>query len=55
MNYLRSTFAEMKKVIWPTRSVITWMTIIVVLISIIIAYYLGAFDLLFRELINLLV
>ncbi|MCB9809157.1 preprotein translocase subunit SecE [Candidatus Nomurabacteria bacterium] len=55
MNYLRKTYAEMKNVVWPSRDHIIWFTVLVIIISILVAYYLGAFDLLFTKLLGLLV
>jgi preprotein translocase SecE subunit len=55
MNYLRKTYAEMKNVVWPSRNHIMWFTVLVVIISLLVAYYLGAFDILFTKLLGLLV
>ena len=55
MKYLRKTYAEMKNVVWPSRSHIMWLTVLVIIISLFVAYYLGAFDILFTNLLGLLV
>jgi len=46
-EYLNETKNELKHVNWPSRRQTTIFTIIVVLISIIIAYFLGLFDFIF--------
>jgi len=46
-EFFNETKGELKHVNWPTRSQTTVFTIIVVLISIIIAYFLGLFDFIF--------
>ena len=46
-NYITETMEEMKHVNWPTRNQTTVFTVLVVLISIAVAAYLGFFDYLF--------
>jgi preprotein translocase subunit SecE len=46
-NYLKEVQAEMHHVNWPNRRQIVLYTTIVVIISFVVAYYLGAFDALF--------
>ncbi|HEY4715292.1 MAG TPA: preprotein translocase subunit SecE [Candidatus Paceibacterota bacterium] len=46
-EYLNETKNELKHVNWPSRRQTTIFTIIVVLISVIIAYFLGLFDFIF--------
>ena len=48
-EYLKETKAELKHVIWPSRSQTIFYTIIVVALSIFIAYYLGIFDFIFSQ------
>lgn len=47
VNYLRDTRAELKHVIWPTRSQAIWYTVGVIVVSVLVAAYLGFFDYLF--------
>jgi len=54
-NYIKETKEEMKHVSWPTRKQIVAYTIVVIIISIFTALYLGAFDYIFRFLIKLLI
>ena len=48
IDYLRETKGELKHVSWPTRRQTIVYTAIVVLISIIVAYFLGVFDFIFK-------
>ncbi|MDO8600321.1 MAG: preprotein translocase subunit SecE [bacterium] len=47
INFLRDVRVEMKKVTWPTRSQAINYTIVVILISVGVALFLGALDALF--------
>ncbi len=42
-----STVTEMKQVTWPTRSRVIVFTVVVIIVSLLIGYLLGAFDALF--------
>lgn len=46
-NYINETKAEMKHVSWPTRSEAIMYTILVIVLSLALAAYLGIFDALF--------
>ena len=54
-EYIKSTRAEMKHVSWPTRSQSIWFTVIVIVLSILTAAYLGLFDFIFTEIIGKIV
>jgi preprotein translocase SecE subunit len=47
-NYIKETRGEMKHVNWPTRRQAIAYTIAVIVISVLVAYMLGAFDALFK-------
>lgn len=47
VTYFRESYFELKKVVWPTRAEIINHTIIVIVMSIFIAVFLGALDVLF--------
>ncbi len=47
-NYLRDTIAEMKQVTWPTQKQAFLYTILVLLISVFVSLFLGAFDFIFN-------
>ena len=44
LNYLKETKAELKEVSWPTKSQTITFTILVILISVFVAVFLGAVD-----------
>lgn len=44
IQYLKDTQTELKHVSWPTRRQATWFTVIVVVLSLVVAAYLGALD-----------
>jgi preprotein translocase subunit SecE len=46
-EYFKETKTELKHVIWPGRHKTLFYTLIVVVLSILIAYFLGIFDFLF--------
>lgn len=48
-EYFKETKIELKHVIWPSRKMTLFYTIIVIVLSIVIAYYLGIFDFLFSK------
>ena len=47
VNYVKETRAELKHVSWPTRRQAIIFTIIVIIISLGLALYLGFFDYIF--------
>ncbi len=44
IEYVKEVRAEMKNVTWPTRRQAIFFTLAVILVSLIVAYYLGALD-----------
>lgn len=46
-NYLRESYQELKKVVWPTKQETTNHTLLVIGISLGVAAFLGALDFLF--------
>ena len=54
-NYIKETKTEMKHVTWPTRSQTISFTVIVIILSLITASFLGFFDYIFAQVIKLLV
>ena len=55
IEYIKETRAEMKHVTWPTRSQGILYTVIVILISVGVAIYLGLLDYIFSSLIKAIV
>ena len=51
-EYFKEIKAELKHVVWPTRNQTIFYTIIVVALSIFIAYFLGVFDFIFSQLLQ---
>lgn len=47
VNYFRDSYLELKKVVWPTRKEVIKHTIVVVAMSVIIALFLAALDMIF--------
>lgn len=52
INYLKDVRAELKHVAWPTRSQIILYTVVVVLVSLGVAIYLGLWDYLFSAILK---
>lgn len=52
VDYLKETKEEMKHVSWPTQKQVTIFTIFVIVISILMAIFLGLFDQLFTYLLD---
>lgn len=46
-NYIKGAVAEMKQVTWPTQKQTFFYTILVVVVSIIVAALIGLFDFVF--------
>jgi preprotein translocase subunit SecE len=55
VDYIRDTKGEMKHVSWPTRTQSVLFTILVIIISIATAYYLGFFDFIFNKALELII
>ena len=53
LNYIKETKGELKHVSWPTRKQSIAYTALVVLISVVIAVYVGVFDSLFTFVLKL--
>jgi len=50
LQFLKEVMAELKKVTWPTRQETLQLTVVVVIISIGVALYVGGLDWLFLSL-----
>lgn len=51
-DYIKETRAEFKHVNWPTKKQAIAFTLVVILISLFVAYYLGLFDYIFSTLLK---
>jgi len=54
-QYIRDTKGELKHVSWPTRKQAIVFTVIVILISVVVSFYLGLFDALFTFILEKIV
>lgn len=54
-EYIKETRAELKHVSWPTRKQAIVFTVVVIVISLITAAYLGAFDYVFTTLLKFVI
>lgn len=51
-EYLEETKTELKHVIWPSRNQTLFYTLIVIILSVLLAYYLGIFDFIFSQVLQ---
>jgi len=51
-EYIQETKAELKHVIWPTKRQAFYFTIIVIVLSVLVAYFLGIFDFIFGRILE---
>ena len=51
-HYIKDTRGEMKHVNWPTRAQAIGFTAVVIILSLVVAAYIGVFDWLFTTLIQ---
>ena len=47
VNYFKTSKTELKKVVWPTKKEITLYTLLVIGVSLAVAFFLGALDYIF--------
>ena len=55
VDYVRDTQAELKHVTWPTRKQAFAFTVVVILISVAVSFFLGLFDSLFQFILSKIV
>jgi len=53
-EFIKEVLVEAKQITWPTRKQAIYATIAVLAVSLFIAYYLGALDILFSKGLQLL-
>ena len=51
-SYLKETRAEMKHVSWPTRRQVIAYTSVVIVVSLVTAFFLGLFDFIFSFMLD---
>ncbi|MBT9148962.1 MAG: preprotein translocase subunit SecE [Dehalococcoidia bacterium] len=54
-RFVRSIVAELRKVVWPSRQETIRLTVIVLIVTVVIAMMLGVIDLAFAELVEILI
>lgn len=52
LTYLKDTLSELKQVRWPTRQATLRLTGVVIVISLLVAAYVGSLDFLFTNLLT---
>lgn len=55
INYIKGAIDEMKKVTWPTKKETYQYSMLVISVSIGIALFLGALDLIFGKILGLII
>jgi preprotein translocase subunit SecE len=55
VKFLRETYDELKKVVWPTRQEVIRLTAVVIAISVIVGLYIGGLDYGFTKITELIV
>jgi len=51
-NFLKESWLEAKKVNWPNKNEVLRYTVLVIVVSVILALFLGGTDFLFTKLLN---
>jgi len=54
IDYLRASIAELKKVMWPSRDETLKQTVVVIGLSIGVAIFLGILDIIFSQILQLI-
>lgn len=52
VQFYRETAAELRKVVWPTRPEATRLTIIVIIVVLVMAIFLGAVDAILSQILE---
>jgi preprotein translocase subunit SecE len=55
VKYIKATMAELRQVNWPSKKQTITYTVLVIAVSAVVALYVGVFDYLFSQGINLLI
>lgn len=54
LDFLKEVRVELSKVVWPSRDQTIQLTVVVILVTLIVGFFLGGFDLLLTRLTALL-
>ena len=52
IEFLRETASELKKSVWPSREETARLTVVVLVLSVVAAFFLGGLDQVFRQTFN---
>lgn len=55
INFIKEAKKEFKKIKWPTKKEALRYTTIVIIITLVVASYLGTLDIIFSRILNLLI
>ncbi len=55
INYVRETKSELSHVNWPSRKQSVAFSLIVIVVSVVVAFLLGVFDFVFSKILNLFI
>jgi len=53
--FLKQTYDELKKVVWPKREEVIRLTTVVILVSLIVGVFLGGLDFVFTKVMEIVV
>ncbi len=54
VKFILETYAELRKVIWPTRQEVVRLTLVVITISVAVGLYIGGLDFAFTKLMAMI-
>ncbi len=55
VNFFSEVIDQLKQVTWPDKETAVMLTTVVILVSVVVALYLGGLDILFTRLIGIIV
>ena len=55
ITYLKEVIQELKKVSWPNKEQTINKTVLVIIVSVVMAIYIGGLDFLFQQLMNVII
>lgn len=55
VSFLRETVEELKKVQWPTRQEVIRLTLVVIIVSVVVGFFIGGIDFIFAKLIEIVI
>jgi preprotein translocase SecE subunit len=55
INYLKETQSELSHVNWPTKRQSIVFSVVVIVVSVLVAFFLGLFDFIFARILNIFI